>query len=72
MSRQTPLPEIVVSPNILTDDETGQDLATIIVEAKVANCSNGFLLLDDPGDLYILRNTIDDYISRNNIKNPFL
>ena len=68
MSRSTPVPEVVVSSNIITDDETGQNLATIIVEAKVADFSNGFIFLDDPGDLYLLRNAIDDYISRNNIK----
>ncbi len=72
MSRRTPVPEVVVSSNIITDDETGQNLATIIVEARVADFSNGFIFLDEPGDLYLLRNAINDYISRNNIKNPFL
>ena len=33
MSRRTPVPEVVVSSNIITDDETGENLATIIVEA---------------------------------------
>ena len=70
MSRSTPVPEVVVSSNIITDDETGPTRATIIVEAKVAEYSNGFIFLDEPGDLYILRNAIDDYITRNNIKNP--
>ena len=72
MSRRTPVPDVVVSSNIITDDETGQNCATIIVETKVADYSNGFIFLDEPGDLYILRNAIDDYITRNNIKNPFL
>lgn len=71
MSRLTPVPEVVVSSNIIPDDETGQNLATIIVEARVADVSNGFIFLDEPGDLYLLRNAIDDYISHNNIKNPF-
>ncbi|MDE6346667.1 MAG: hypothetical protein K2L55_08360 [Muribaculaceae bacterium] len=72
MSRRTPVPEVVISSNIITDDETGQNLATVIVEAKVDDFSNGFIFLDEPGDLYLLRNAIDDYISKNNIKNPFL
>ena len=72
MSRITPVPEVVVSSNIIVDDETGQNLATILIDVKVGDCSNGFIVLDEPGDLHILRNAIDDYISRNNIKNPFL
>ena len=63
MSRRTPVPEVVVSSNIITDDETGQNLATIIVEARAADFSNGFIFLDEPGDLYLLRNAIDKYIS---------
>ncbi|WP_289769203.1 hypothetical protein [Muribaculum intestinale] len=72
MNRLTPVPEVVVSSNIITDDETGQNLATILIDVKVNDCSNGFVVLDYPEDLYLLRNAIDDYISRNNIKNPFL
>ena len=53
MSRLTPVPEVVVSSNIITDDETGENLATIIVEARVVDFSNGFIFLDDPGDLYL-------------------
>lgn len=72
MSRPTPVPEVVIDHNVITDDETGQALATILIDVKVGDCSNGFLVLDDPGDLFIFRNAIDDFIARNNIKNPFL
>lgn len=70
MSRRTPVPEVVISSNIITDDETGQNLATIIVEAKVDDFSNGFIFLDEPGDLYLLRNAIDDYISKKQHQEP--
>jgi hypothetical protein len=72
MSRATPVPEVLISSNVITDSETGVNTATVLIDVAVGDCSNGFVCLDEPGDLYILRNAIDDYIHKNNIKNPFL
>lgn len=72
MSRPTPVPEVVITSNIITDEETVKNLATIIVEAKAADFSNGYIFLDEPEDLYILRDAIDEYLKRNNIKSPAL
>lgn len=72
MSRNTPVPDVAIAANIITDSETGENLANIIIDVKVGDYSNGILILDEPGDLFILRNAIDDYIARNHIKNPYL
>lgn len=72
MSRKTPVPVVDISANIIEDDETGENAANIIVDVKVGKYSNGILVLDEPGDLHILRKAIDDYITRNNIPNPSL
>lgn len=73
MSRPTPVPTVAIGHNVITDDESGRSMDTILIDVKVTDdISNGFIVLDDPGDLYILRNAIDDFITRNNIKNPFL
>lgn len=72
MSRATPVPEVIISSNVITDSETGVNTATVLIDVAVGDCSSGFVCLDGPGDLYILRNAIDDYIHKNNIKNPFL
>lgn len=72
MSRKTPVPVVDISANIIEDDETGENVANIIVDVKVGKYSNGILVLDEPGDLHILRKAIDDYITRNNIPNPSL
>lgn len=70
MSRSTPVPDVVISSNIASDSKTGTNAANIIIDVKVEGYSNGFVVLDDPSDLYILRKAIDDYITSNNIKNP--
>lgn len=72
MSRKSPVPVVDISANIIEDDETGENVANIIVDVKVGKYSNGILVLDEPGDLHILRKAIDDYITRNNIPNPSL
>ncbi len=69
MSRKTPVPVVDISANIIEDDETGENAANIIVDVKVGKYSNGILVLDEPGDLHILRKAIDEYITRNNIPN---
>lgn len=71
MNRKTPVPVVNIAANIVTDN-SGENIAYIIIDVIVGNYSNGFLVLDDPGDLFILRNAINDYIARNNIQNPFL
>lgn len=71
MSRKTPAPVVDVVANIYTDSDSGENIANIIIDVKVGDYSNGFLVLDEPEDLYILRKAIDDYIARNNIKTPF-
>lgn len=72
MSRNTPVPEVDIAANIIADSESGVNIANIIIDVKAGEYSNGFVILDDPGDLFILRNAIDDFIARNNIKNPYL
>lgn len=72
MSRTTPVPEIDIAANIIADSESGVNIANITIDVKVGQFSNGFVVLDEPGDLFILRNAIDDFIAHNNIKNPFL
>lgn len=72
MSRNTPVPEVVISHTVITDDETGTNSVNIVIDINVGDASNGFVVLDEPGDLFILRNAIDAYIHDNNIKNPFL
>lgn len=71
MSRNTPVPNVVISHTIATDEETGETHANIIIDVQLEGYSSGFVVLDEPGDLYILRNAIDVYISRNKIPNPF-
>lgn len=71
MSRTTTAPDVAISANITTDSKTGSNAANIIIDVSVEGYSNGFVVLDEPGDLYILRKAIDDFITRNNIKNPF-
>lgn len=68
MSRSTSLPEVDIVANIFEDSESGENKANIIIDVKVDGYSNGFLALDEPGDLLILRNAINDYIARNNIE----
>ena len=72
MNRKTPVPVVDISANIIENDETGENVANIIVDVKVGKYSNGILVLDEPGDLHILRKAIDDYITRTNIPNPSL
>lgn len=68
MSRNTPVPEVDIAANIIADSESGVNIANIIIDVKVGEYSNGFVILDEPGDLFILRNAIDEFIARNNIK----
>lgn len=70
MSRNTPIPVVDIAANIITDCESGENLANIIIDVQVGGYSNGILVLDEPGDLYILRNAIDDYINRYKIQKP--
>lgn len=72
MSRNTPVPDVDIAANIIADSESGVNIVNIIIDVKAGRYSNGIVILDEPGDLFILRNAIDDYISRNNIKNPYL
>lgn len=72
MSRKTPVPVVDISANIIEDVESGENVANIIIDVKVDKYSNGIIVLDEPGDLHILRRAIDDYITRNNIPNPSL
>lgn len=70
MSRNSPVPDVDIIANIFTDSETGINTATIIIDVKVGDYSNGILILDEPEDLHILRKAIDDYISCYKIKAP--
>lgn len=70
MSRPTPVPEVVITPTIYADSDTGVNVVNIVIGIKVGEYSNGFAVLDEPGDLYILRNAIDDYIKNNHIIEP--
>lgn len=72
MNRKTPVPVVDISANIIENDETGENVANVIIDVKVGKYSNGILVLDEPGDLHILRKAIDDYITRNNIPNQSL
>ena len=71
MSRMSPVPTVHITRNTSIDDETNQPIESIDV-AISEEVSNGFVVLDEPGDLFILRNAIDDYIKNHNIKNPAL
>ena len=69
MSRTSPVPKVVITPTITTDSDTGINDISILIDIQIApDLSNGFVVLDDPEDLYILRDAIDKYISTNNIK----
>ena len=72
MKRTTPIPEVSISTNIFTDEDTGENIASIIIDVKIEDASNGFIVLDEPGDLFILRNAIDHYITSHKLVNPFL
>ena len=72
MSRMTPVPEVVISSTSHSDSDTGVNCVNIVIDIKVGDDSNGFVVLDEPGDLFILRNAVDAYIKDHNIKNPFL
>lgn len=71
MSRKTPAPVVAVAANIFTDSDSGENIANIIIDVKVGDYSNGILVLDEPEDLFVLRDAINDYIARNNIKKKF-
>lgn len=72
MSRKSPVPDIRISTTVIEDENTGERVANTVIDFRVGEYSNGFAVLDEPGDLYILRNAVDDYIKKNHIKNPFL
>lgn len=71
MSRRTPLPQFSIAPNIITDCTTGLDLTTIRIDVKAGDNSNGFVVLDEPEDLFILRNYIDFFVDKHNLKDPY-
>ena len=68
MSRPTPIPEVIITPNFSFDSETGSNIVNLVIDIKAGEFSNGFVSLDEPGDLHILRDAIDKFISNNNIK----
>lgn len=73
MSRMSPVPTVHITRNTSIDDETNQPIESIIIDVAISEeVSNGFVVLDEPGDLFILRNAIDYYITNHNIKNPAL
>ena len=38
MSRNTPVPEVVITHTVITDDETGTNLVNIVIEIGRASC----------------------------------
>lgn len=41
-----------------------------VVEYQVGEFSGGFIVVDAPSDLYLLRDGIEEYIRANGIKHP--
>lgn len=72
MSRDTPIPVVTISSNTSMDSESGVTSCNVIIEVDSGGYGCGFIVLDEPGDIYILRNVIDEFINKNHIKNPFL
>jgi len=41
MSRATPVPDVTISSNVITDSETGVNTATVLIDVAVGDCSRG-------------------------------
>ena len=70
MNRATPIPNVVITPTVAADSEEGCMVVNIVIDVQATpEISNGFVVLDEPEDLHILRRAIDKYIKLHNIPN---
>ena len=72
MSRDTPIPVVTISSNTSMNSESGVTSCNVIIDVESGKYGCGFIVLDEPGDLHILRNAIDEFINKKKKKNPFL
>ena len=65
------LPIVEISRTTTFDPSGAADACQRVeVSVEVQGDSAGFITLDDPADLYILRDALSEYIDRNNINPP--
>lgn len=68
MNRATPIPAISISSTEESDGDNRR-VINVVIDVYVGEYSSGFVVLDEPDDLFILRDAISEYIKSHNI-NP--
>lgn len=71
-ARPTPVPEFCFSITPFTNEDTGEASRYVVIEANVLDYSNGVLLLDEIHDVLLLRDAIDEFIVKHNLKKKTL
>ncbi len=67
--RMFPVPSVNISMGSCTDEDDGRIWNYVTIDVMTGDyCSNGTITLDDLDDLFLLRNAIDKYISKNDLK----
>ena len=65
--KRTPL-EVTVTVNLSFDSEQGTNVVSVVIDGNYGETGCGFMGLDDPADVIILRDALDAFISTNNIR----
>lgn len=72
MSRTSPMPDITIGKRTHYTESGESDYEQYEIEISSDIECNGIITLDYAGDLFRLRNALDNYIAENNLQNPYL